>query len=163
MRFFNSLKTPVLFYNEYKVRHKLVLHAYIQLYPALFTSLTGATFVLLGIFSNKSVRTPLIIWYLMYLFLTFIRIILVKIYFFQKCPQRRIKLWKYLFVLSALLGGLSWGLSGFLLFPLMNGTIQQTLLILTLAGVTAGSIATLSAVPMASFLFLILSANSIYY
>ena len=60
--------------------------------------------------------------------------------------------WETLFVLGALLSGLGWGFAAWAFFPVM-GALERSLLILVVAGVTAGATRSLSPVLLACWSF----------
>jgi len=154
----NSSKSNCSVSLRKKVDNSLVAHAYAQLYSGILTAQTGATIVLLALYSIHTNCDFLFIWYGLTSILTLIRVIFIKKYYSQSQKNTEINsaLWSSLFLLSALVGGLSWGISSILL-SYTTTHIQQAVVILTIAAVTAGSIITLSAIPLASFIFLITS------
>jgi len=134
-----------------KISSALLAHVYQLLKLGQFISLFCATIILIGLFTpSGNNNIPLIAWYVFCLMVFTIRMMLMKIYFQQKNPN--IILWKNLFILGVLLGGLSWGLAGTVLF-IEATNVQQTLIILVIAGVTAGATPLLSADRISSIVF----------
>ncbi len=61
------------------------------------------------------------------------------------------------FVIGALLGGLGWGYAGWVFYPLMTGEHELSLLVLVLAGMTAGATRSLGPIPAACWSFQVLT------
>jgi diguanylate cyclase (GGDEF)-like protein len=134
-----------------KVNNALVDHAYSQLHMGLYIALTAATIILFGSYRQDNSQM-LVLWYIIFFVVSVLRASLIKA-FQYKVNALNYSTWRTLFIISALVGGATWGLAGVILFP-SNNMIQQVLIVLTIAGVSAGSITTLSAIPKASFAFL---------
>ena len=134
-----------------KIDNALVMLGYMQSYIGLIASLFCATIVLIGMYNVEKINI-IYAWYGIFLAITLFRTVVVMYYKRESQNVVRIKLWRNLFILSALLGGLVWGATGFILYPLGNH-LQQTLIILVLAGTTAGSVPLYSAVLPAALLF----------
>lgn len=132
----------------------LVQHVYDQTNVAMGASLFCAIIVFIGLYSPNSTNTALFAWFNFYFVITLSRIILVYFYKHDKQHLQRTKLWSDLYVVGSVLAGISWGLGAILLLPGASGP-QQTLLILMIAGVTAGSLPLASAIPSATIGFLI--------
>lgn len=128
---------------------------------------------LLGYLIKKKDNLYLLLWSVFYSSVVCFRIVLSVLYQFDKQPEHRLALWRNLYIIGALLGGISWGLASLLLLPHAT-PIQQTLLVLMLAGVTAGAVPLLAAIPSAAIAFLscsllpfiagiLLESNNIYH
>ncbi len=140
-------RTPI----NSKLNLALISHVYQLLKLGQISSLFCATIILVGLFNPDGNNIVLIGWYLLYIGVFGLRLLFLKIYSLQKNPN--ILLWKNLFFLGALLGGICWGLAGSVLFVAADNT-QQTLIILVLAGVTAGALPLLSANTPSAFVFI---------
>lgn len=131
-----------------KLNLALISHVYQLLQIGQFSSLFCATIILVGLYDPNNSNLMLFGWYLFYLAVFALRLLLLKIYSLQNSPH--IRLWKCIFFIGALLGGITWGLAGSVLFINAN-SVDQTLIIFVLAGVTAGALPLLSAdVPSAA-------------
>ncbi len=139
-----KISSGVLAATSLKVTSELIAHAYELTHMGQLASLFGATLLLFGLYNPHSSNYILISWYTFYLTIFLSRVILVHVYLKQKTPEKHLMLWKRLFIIGALLGGLSWGLVGILLFADASST-QQMLILFLLAGITAGSTPLLSA------------------
>lgn len=137
-----------------KVSIALISHVYLQTTVAMLASLFCASIVFIGLYSGHEKNSALYIWSGFYLAVTLFRIGLTVIYKHQSHPDFYMRLWQIAYIIGALLGGFSWGLSGIILYPYASDT-QQTLLILMLAGVTAGAVPLSSGIPSAAIAFLI--------
>lgn len=153
-RFISTKNLPSEFSD--KVFVSLVNHVYSQTNVAMVASLFCAFIVFSGLFSVQESNVRLLIWFVIYLVVTTLRVMLVNFYKDLKVPEKSIRLWCNLYILGAVLAGISWGLSAIILFPYVSA-VQQTLLVLMIAGVTAGAIPMSSAIPGASILFLFFS------
>ncbi|HSW70343.1 MAG TPA: GGDEF domain-containing protein [Gammaproteobacteria bacterium] len=137
--------------NSSKIRSALVAHVYQLIHFGHLASLFCATIILIGIYQPHENNTLLISWYIFYLIIFIVRTIFAKIYLKLKNPN--VILWKNLFIIGTLLGGLTWGLAGSLLF-IETTTAYQMLIILVIAGVTAGAPPLLSANLPSAFVFI---------
>src|SRR5579872_7314031 len=134
-----------------KIYSALVIHLYQLLYISQLASLFCATIILMGLFNLPGDNTLLLAWYVFFIIIFAMRIIMMKIFMKQKDPDFR--LWKNLYVIGALLSGLCWGFVGSFLF-LGATNAEQILIILVIAGVTAGAAPMLSADLISSGLFI---------
>lgn len=139
---------------SHKVAISLVTHVYNQTNVAMAAALVCATVIFMGLYSSQQNNTTLFIWYGIFVLVTFLRIALVILFKRQKSADKKIKMWRYLYVFFSAIGGMIWGLLAVLLFKDVS-TIQQTLMLLMLAGVTAGAVQLSSAIPSAIIAFLI--------
>ncbi len=137
-----------------QVSTSLIDHVYMQLTTGLIASLFCAGIIFIGLFSSSQDNSLLYAWFCFFLLVTLFRYLLRIIYKRQK--QVHFVLWKNMYLFGTFLGGMSWGLIGILFFYHAS-TIHQTLMILMLAGVTAGAVPLSSGVPSAAILFLIFS------
>jgi len=135
-----------------KVELALLSHAYGQNFLGVVTSIICASVVLVGLLETIPHRI-LYSWYGFLVFLNLSRLVIAYAYKFNKNHANNVRLWHDLFILSSLIGGLSWGLLGWFIFTAAGG-IELTLSILVMVGISAGAVAILSAVLWASFAFL---------
>lgn len=155
-RIFDIKKLP----NAINVNHshknvdsELVAYVYAQAEFALAASLFCAILVFVGLFPTLMSNAKLYIWFGFYLSVTFARLALIKIYKHQHFPQQNYILWRNLYTLGAVLGGLSWGFAAILL-PIVN-PLEKVFIVLMLAGVTAGAVPLTIGMVAASTLFLL--------
>lgn len=160
--------------DEYhKVTASLIQYVYSQTMVGLLSSLFCASIIFIGIYDREQSNTMLYVWSGIFIAISCIRLLLYRIYIKNKYTTNNIKRWGQIYTLGCFLGGASWGLAGVILLPHLS-SIQQMLLILMLAGVTAGSVPLSAAIPKAGIAFLvaallpfivslILSENITYY
>ncbi|MBA3661515.1 MAG: GGDEF domain-containing protein [Gammaproteobacteria bacterium] len=133
----------------------LINHVYKQTNLAMVASFFCAAIVFLGLIPTFKYNFSLYAWFSFYALITFLRISVV--YAFEhRNLSTHINLWRNLYIVGSLFGGMSWGLLAILLLPYATPE-QQMLIILMLAGVTAGALPLSSAVPAAAIAFLVTS------
>ncbi|HEB73438.1 MAG TPA: PAS domain S-box protein [Nitrospirae bacterium] len=96
----------------------------------------------------------LLIWFTALTALTFIRSLSSTIFFRQKPGAEGAFRWSVIFNASAFLSGLLWGMAGVFLFP-DNFIGHQVFLILLVAGLSAGTASTYTAIKWAAPLFIL--------
>lgn len=138
-----------------QIEAALIEYAYSQSTIAMAASLFCGLIIFISLFSTPS-KILLFSWLLIFLVIMIARISLVIIYKKLNSPGTHLVFWNRLFTIGAFLGGLSWGLIGVLLFPYVD-TLQQIVCILVVAGISAGSIITLSVIPSAALGFVALA------
>jgi len=138
---------------QYKVADSLISHVFQQTYIGQFTSLFCASVIMIALYNTHTGNSLLLGWYMFFIGVVLFRIVLAKLYSLRLHYSPELKWWKYLLIFSAMLGGLSWGLTGSLLFAHANSQ-QQTLIILILAGITAGASPILAAEIVSAIVFL---------
>jgi diguanylate cyclase (GGDEF)-like protein len=126
---------------------------YKQANLGIFTSLFCATIIVMGVRHHGN--TPLLVcWYAVFVLITILRFLLVSEFLARAHTDRNYLLWRNLYIAGAALGGACWGFVGAFIFPFVN-SMQQTLCILVLSGVTAGAVPLLSIILDAAILFLL--------
>lgn len=130
-----------------KINIRLVKYCFFHIRTSLLISLFCATILFLGLYPSHDIRY-LIAWYGLTISVTFLRWILGKLYDDQEAKIQNFTYWRNLFTLGALWGGVCWSYLVVYIFPYVSN-LQQTLCILIIAGVTAGSVTTLSGVKFA--------------
>ncbi len=140
---------------EEKIEFSLLEYTYSQFNVAAISSVFCAIVIFAGLY-HSTPKIYLYTWFIIFLIISISRIITVQIFERYKSPKTNSPIWRNIFTIGAFLGGLGWGLMAFILFP-HTGPLQQTLCILVLAGVTAGSITTLSALPTAAIGYIFIS------
>ena len=116
--------------------------------PNLIASFACATVVFLGVLPTSPVNIKL--WYGAIIVLTALRLCLMILY---RNLSRHPKLHLYLFVTGSTIAALLWGAVGSILMP--SDLIAQMIVIVVVAGVSAGGMQTLNANLVASWLFLV--------
>lgn len=149
---FSSVSTEL----DHKVSIALLNHVYRQTITGMIASLFCASVVSIGLYSSSGNNFYLYVWLSVYLLITFFRISTVIMYNQKQHGKIDFRFWNNLYILGALLGGLTWGLPAIILFP-GAAPLQQMLLILMLAGVTAGAVPLSSGIPAAAIAFLVAS------
>lgn len=141
---------------NHKVYTSLVRHVYQQSTVGLLSSLFCAMVIFIGLFSVHGSNRFLYLWLGIYLIINLLRLYSAQLFKRRQFLEDNIRFWRDVYIIGALLGGSSWGLAAILLFP--DATIsQQMLMILMLAGVTAGAVSLSSAIPEAVIAFLFFS------
>lgn len=136
----------------HKTDLELIALGYSQAYVGLIASLFCATVILIGLYSMPK-NQLLIAWYIFFLLQTVFRGVIVAWHNSSKQLEKNSSMWSNLFILGAFLGGVAWGSTGLLFYPFIND-LQQTLLILILAGTTAGAVPVFAPVLSASVIFI---------
>jgi diguanylate cyclase (GGDEF)-like protein len=136
-----------------KTENSLIMLGYRQTQVGLVASLFCSLIIFIGL-NTISDKSALTIWFGVSLLATLLRSLLVVYYKHDPDPSIHLVKWRRLYVVSALLGGILWGVTGLLFYPQADN-LQQTLIIFVLAGTTAGSVPLYSAVVAAGRTFLV--------
>lgn len=136
-----------------KVQAALVSLVYSQTLIGLMASLFCATIIVFGLY-NPETKGLLFSWYAFFLAISFYRFVFSLIYSRQQNPEKNLAMWKNIFIVGALLGGISWGLVGVMVYPVEHVS-EQILIVLVLSGVTAGAVSVLSGILNAALAFII--------
>ena len=135
-----------------KVKLQLITNAYQQLYGGLLAAVSGATIIMI-ISYYHGYNAFVLLWYVTFLIVTFMRLMLTQLFFRQQSFENHWRFWRNVYCVSALLGGLCWGLTS-LLLPFFVSETQQLLIILAIATVATWSMTTLSSILNAALLFI---------
>lgn len=138
---------------DVKISRALINHVYLQMNVAMISSLFCASIIVTGLYFSFSNMTKLYVWMSIYLLITFLRMVMVFFYQRQSSEQFNCQLWRNIYIVGAFLGGVSWGISAIIIFPDAS-PLQQTLIILMIAGVTAGAVPLSASIPIAAIAFL---------
>jgi diguanylate cyclase (GGDEF)-like protein len=144
-----------------KINESLVSLAYHQANIGLFTALLCASIIFCRLITHEH-NANLFIWYGILITTTAIRFILVRIHSRQANPDQHLPIWRHLFISSSILGGFSWGLLSLMIMPQTNNT-HQVLILMILAGVSAGGIPFMAGVLEAAVGFLIAALLPLAY
>lgn len=139
-----------------EIDQSLIEYSYSQYKVAFIASIVCATVIFIAFYWMTNIRTSLYIWYGTFLFIAVARTAIVVFYSRFKLQEIHTIFWSRLFIMGSFFGGLSLGLIAIMLFP-FGDPFLKTLSILILAGMTAGSITTLSAIPVAAIGYLVIS------
>lgn len=143
--------------NERKIDYAITRRAYAQ---TNFSQIASFLCIIAIYFSFylfvTVVPTALNIWLIASVLVIVFRTILTFFYFRKKNRYDNYMRWKVAFIIGAWLGGLCWGSLGVFFFSDLN-TPQQMLVILVLAGVTAGAMTVLSTILEAGIGFVTLA------
>jgi diguanylate cyclase (GGDEF)-like protein len=131
-----------------KIDNSMIMMGYLQAHVGLIASLFCACIIYVSLFSVPN-HSTLNTWFGVFMLSTLLRAQLVFYYKQDPAPSDHTRKWRNLFILGALLGGMLWGATGAMLYPQSNN-LQQTLIILILAGTTAGSVPLYSSVLLAA-------------
>lgn len=138
-----------------KVKMTLMSNIYQQSKLGVLTSLLCATVIFFGTYHEERSQY-LLGWYTLFLIVTLVRLIIRNSFFNHPFTKENYSFWRTNFLLGAYLGGLCWGLVSLIIFPFASSN-EQTLIILVLAGVTAGAVPILAGVLSAAIGFLLIS------
>jgi signal transduction histidine kinase len=126
---------------------------YSQAYLGLLASCFCAAIIFFRIhhYTDMPILT---IWFIIFLIITFIRIIIIKRFSYKKNTEKDISLRRKFFIISSLLSGIGWGSVAVILFNDKNIS-DQMFIIMILAGVTAGGVPFLAGIRTAAIGFLL--------
>ena len=144
------------------VEYALVKHVYHQTMSALLASMFCASLIFIDLYNSSTSSIKVMMWGVLVLAVTFSRIIPIWLFKRSRSAKEKVKLWKAIYITGSFLGGISWGYLGAFLF-VGAGAEQQVLMILMLAGVSAGSVPLSAAVPAATIAFLITAMPPFIY
>jgi diguanylate cyclase (GGDEF)-like protein len=130
----------------------LVDLGYSQAYTGLLASLFCATIILISLY-HMPLHEVVVVWYGFVIAQTLLRWFIVSLHEKGKHQEKDLQLWRSLFIFGACLGGIVWGSTGFIFLPHINPQ-QQTLLLLVLAGTTAGAVPVFTPVLSAAVIFI---------
>jgi len=136
-----------------KINQSLLEMTYNQNKFSLIITMLLASLIVVGIFKSTDV-IKLWTWYVFFLVITVFRYILTIVYSRQPESEKNKSKWQNLFIIGTIFGGFIWGVAGAVLLPNQPG-MDQTFIILMLAGVCAGSVPYLAAVLKAAIGYLI--------
>jgi diguanylate cyclase (GGDEF)-like protein len=136
-----------------RINHSLTSLTYSQANVGLFTGLVCASLIWYRLHPYVD-SFDLNAWYGLIFVITILRASLVKIYFNQDNPEPKIKVWRGLFIIGSALGGICWGLLAIFLMPYVHSS-DEVLLLMILAGITAGVVAFIAGLLTAAFAFLV--------
>jgi len=125
------------------VIHHEQIRALYQQSPFLFIGILGVMVIVVMFFWDRANQQVLISWMLVNLLLTFARVMLVKSFHHVKPQKTALVKWGLVFVLSAMLSGIIWGMIVFL-FMDTNDVMSVLLVALVLTGMSSGSQVALS-------------------
>jgi diguanylate cyclase (GGDEF)-like protein/PAS domain S-box-containing protein len=138
---------------SHKYKSELVKTAYKYLQISSIAVVLNATVLSVVLYEHVD-TTYLLIWYISMLIVSSLRFASSKYY--NKHKERfSTKRWEQLFLLGVVVAGLLWSTSSFILF-VKDSLLHQMMLIIVLAGVSAGAISTLSSLIKAIRIFLVL-------
>lgn len=134
-----------------KVLAALVDYVYQQSNTATFASVFCAAIIFLGLYTQGGDNTYLYTWFGLFASVALLRSILALI--FRNTKRPNILFWRNIHIVTFTFSGITWGLTGLMLLPNAAAS-HQMLLVLMVAGVTAGAVPFTSAIPAACILFL---------
>lgn len=137
-----------------KISFSLIKHVYDQTLTAMVASLLCTSLIVIGLYNPEGSNVRLLSWSALTFIITFARIALSSLFKRNENIENRMTPWCELYILGAILGGACWGFMGVYLFP-TGSPVEQTFMILMVAGVTAGSVPLSAAIPGAAIGFLL--------
>jgi len=123
---------------KHKIRQDLLTQAYTQSLLGYLPSLACATIVFIAFYPLIEVHRFIFIWYIGFLLISLLRIVITKLYIEHTGENKNLFVWQSIFIISVILGGGAWGVASLLLTPEIQFA-QHVLLVLILAGITAGA------------------------
>jgi diguanylate cyclase (GGDEF)-like protein len=138
---------------NHQIEHALVINLYQQAKLGFIASLLCFTIVLLS-FILTNLPVIALYWYGFAVLIIAFRYLLVEKFFHIPTAKNNISLWRNLFTIGAFLNGACWGLIGTPLFLPHSNDLEQTLLLVILAGIAAGAVPLLSYARTAAIAFL---------
>lgn len=139
-------------YISHKVLAALVDHVFMQTNLATFASLFCAFIIVAGLYSDHAHHPDLYWWAGIFLLISAMRLLVVWAY--KSGNRKKIKSWRNRYIVVYSIAGLGWGLAALMLLPHAT-PLGQMLIVLMVAGVTAGAVPLASGIPVSSIGFLI--------
>jgi diguanylate cyclase (GGDEF)-like protein len=138
-----------------KVEIALVENIYQQARIGFAVSIICSTMVVIfSLYANTDI-TILFTWYFAFIMVVLARIILYKLFIERTRKKTHIKIWRNLFTVGALLGGIMWGFTGTSFFLPVHASLEQTFILVILAGITAGAVPLNSHISETAIIFLL--------
>ncbi len=134
-----------------KVQAAMVEYVFRQTNVATFASIFCASIIFIDFHLAGVNNAGLWLWFILFTLVVLLRVIMVQVFRQQLKPN--IKFWRWLYIVTFGVSGFTWGLAGLILLPNIEPA-QQMLLMLMVAGVTAGAVPLSSAIPEACISFL---------
>lgn len=151
--------------NNAEPQHKTILHTkveialveniYQQAYLGVIASMFCSTIVMMFLLYDNTHPMYIYTWYALFIAVLIARIILCQLFIRRIDRKNDIKLWRNLFTIGAFLGGIMWGLTGTTLLLPADSSLQQTFILVILAGITAGAVPLNSNVRETAILFIL--------
>ena len=116
--------------------------------PMLLAAVVANALLLTAVFRDHAHPAVLGAWLGAVVILSLVRWLGLRYFDSDSTMERNRRFWQFFFVLGSTLSGLLWGAAG-MLFLLPQDTVLFSFLVILLAGMTAGSLASLSVVPWA--------------
>ncbi|MDR3491314.1 MAG: diguanylate cyclase [Gammaproteobacteria bacterium] len=137
---------------EIKINQSMITLAFKQNKYSLIAALAIAALLVYEL-SNSFPAEHLWIWSCAFVLVTLVRVVFVLIFEKITLTKQNSAMWRNIFITCTLFAGIMWGILAAIFLPTQFG-IQQTLVILMLGGVCAGSVPYLASVLPASLGFL---------
>ncbi len=123
-----------------KVEIALVENIYKQAVIGFSASIICSTMVIIfALYANSDI-TIVFTWYFLFIIVVVARMMLYKLFTEYPHKNTNIKLWRNLFTGGAILGGMMWGFIGTSFFLPSDAYLEQTFILVILAGITAGDV-----------------------
>lgn len=138
-----------------KVEFALVENIYQQASMGFIVSMICSTMVLIYLSFSNCIKSAMYTWYAAFTLIAILRLILTRVYLKNLRHDMNLRLWRNLFTIGAIMGGISWGFTGTPLILPMQDPLTQAFVLMILAGITAGSVPLNAYVSEAAIAFLI--------
>ncbi len=136
-----------------RINQSLTSLTYHQANIGLITGLVCASIIWYRAHTNPAV-VYLNAWFILIILTTIARVTLVRIYSLKENREANVNLWRKLFFIGSTMGGICWGLISFFILPYVS-PLNEILILMILAGITAGAVAFVAGILGAACSFLI--------
>lgn len=140
---------------NYKVEFAMVQHIYAQANMGFLASVICGSIIFIYLYNTNSSSIPLFLWYMFFIVTILLRIILVKSFLKHPNKENNTKLWRNFFTFGASMSGIAWGLIGTPLLLPTNQPLELALMLVILAGISAGAVPLNAYILEAALLFIL--------
>src|SRR5437016_1556840 len=123
-----------------KVEIALVENLYQQASLGFIASIICSTMIMIFLLYADGNSAIIYTWYILFIAVILTRLMLYILFRRRSNKKTNIKLWRNLFTMGTLLGGIMWGITGTSILLPASGSLVQTFVLVILAGITAGAV-----------------------